>query len=89
MLWKKLKTNEKKSNDITINISTEKCTGCGKCFLNCKNGVFEIKYGYSYWAYPFDCTGCGRCESICTQDAIKIIKKSEFSNSLILNTQNV
>jgi len=81
MFWKKEKKGLK---NVYVNISAEKCIGCGKCFLACRNGVFEIKHGYSHWEYPLDCTGCGKCAAICTQDAINIIDKNEILQLAII-----
>jgi NAD-dependent dihydropyrimidine dehydrogenase PreA subunit len=85
MFWKKEKKEKKQKKNVVINISTDRCSGCGKCFLSCRNGAFEIKYGYSYWAYPFDCVGCGKCAAICTNNAIQIIQKPEILQPITIS----
>ena len=59
-------------------INYEKCIGCGRCYISCKDGGHE--------AIKFDekrkpsidgskCVGCGLCKLVCPQSAIGISSK--------------
>lgn len=66
-------TTRTKEN-ATITIDTERCTGCGKCILVCKDFNFRLENDKASISNTpvFGCIGCGHCMAICPADAIEI-----------------
>ncbi len=66
-------TTRTKEN-ATITIDTERCTGCGKCILVCKDFNFRLENDKACISNTpvFGCIGCGHCMAICPADAIEI-----------------
>lgn len=66
-------TTRTKEN-ATITIDTERCTGCGKCILVCKDFNFRMENDKASISNTpvFGCIGCGHCMAICPADAIEI-----------------
>lgn len=66
-------TTRTKEN-ATISIDTERCTGCGKCILICKDFNFRLENDKAKISNTpvFGCIGCGHCMAICPADAIEI-----------------
>ncbi len=66
-------TTRTKEN-ATISIDTERCTGCGKCILVCKDFNFRLENDKASISNTpvFGCIGCGHCMAICPADAIEI-----------------
>ena len=64
------RTNEK----AAIYLDTEKCNGCGKCVLVCKdfNFVLENKKVKLSNSPIFGCLACGHCMAVCPSGAIQI-----------------
>ena len=58
---------------LTINVNSEKCTGCGRCAV-CNYGAIVMEDKLPQIALNL-CERCGVCESICPTNAI-IIQKS-------------
>ena len=61
---------EFESDDWTIKIDHEKCTGAAVCVEVCPSSVFEIKDGKSYAVNVDDCIECCACVSDCPEGAI-------------------
>lgn len=53
-----------------INISEEKCNGCGVCIPNCPEGALQIIDGRARLISDLFCDGLGACIGTCPQDAI-------------------
>ena len=66
-------TTRTKEN-ATITIDTERCTGCGKCILVCKDFNFRMENDKASISNTpvFGCIGCGHCMAICPTGAIEI-----------------
>lgn len=66
-------TTRTKEN-ATISIDTERCTGCGKCILVCKDFNFRLENDKASISNTpvFGCIGCGHCMAICPANAIEI-----------------
>jgi len=66
----------KKTKEVTVRVSMDACSGCGKCVVKCRAGAMKMRYREdkaSAWvAYPSKCTGCGRCAKVCNYNAVKI-----------------
>ncbi len=59
-----------------ISIDEEKCGGCGRCIKSCPMQLLmlENKKAKSNERYnDFRCITCQNCESVCSQNAIKIL----------------
>ena len=52
-------------------VQTDKCIGCGQCYLYCPDGVISIRDGKAVIDYDF-CKGCGICEKICKPNVIRM-----------------
>jgi NAD-dependent dihydropyrimidine dehydrogenase PreA subunit len=55
-----------------IRINEEKCTGCGLCIPNCKEGALQIIDGKARLVSESFCDGLGSCIGHCPQGAITI-----------------
>lgn len=51
-------------------ILTEKCTGCGWCFMVCPGFVLEMTQGKSWVVRGDWCIACGHCGAVCPEEAI-------------------
>jgi ferredoxin len=58
-----------------INISAEKCTGCGLCIPNCPEGAIQIIDGKARLVSDLFCDGLGACLGHCPEGAIVIEKR--------------
>jgi len=66
-------------------IDEEKCTGCGKCIPNCREGALQIVDGKARIVNDQYCDGLGACLGVCPEGAITIVKREadEFSESAV------
>jgi ferredoxin len=55
-----------------IKINEKKCTGCGLCIPNCKEGALQIVDGKARLISDLFCDGLGACIGHCPEGAIKI-----------------
>ncbi len=58
-----------------IQIDEEKCTGCGLCVPECKEGALQIIEGKARLISDLFCDGLGACIGYCPEDAITIVEK--------------
>ncbi len=59
-------------NVSTLKLSTDKCTGCGRCLEVCPHEVFELKNGKSQIIDRDACMECGACAKNCPFNAIDV-----------------
>ncbi len=57
-------------------VDTEKCIGCGQCWMLCPDGCIEMRDGKSVIDYNY-CKGCGICAEECPVKAIEMKKETE------------
>ncbi|NDV47285.1 4Fe-4S dicluster domain-containing protein [Paludibacter sp. 221] len=66
----------RKITGVSVNVSTELCTGCGLCVERCRRkamGLVKLRdETYAMLVNPENCTGCGKCERSCKSNAIEI-----------------
>ena len=57
-----------------ITIDHEKCNGCGKCVMVCKDYNFELKDKKSHLTGHglFGCIACGHCMAVCPEEAVTV-----------------
>jgi len=58
-----------------IEIDEEKCSGCGLCVPDCKEGAIQIIEGKARLVSDLFCDGLGACIGTCPEGAIKIIER--------------
>lgn len=57
---------------MSIQIDSEKCTGCGQCRQVCPGSLlYRDGAGKTEIKYPKDCWGCTSCVKECRYNAIK------------------
>jgi NAD-dependent dihydropyrimidine dehydrogenase PreA subunit len=59
-------------NVTTLQLDTEKCTGCGRCIEVCPHGVFIAKNSKAQIIDSEACMECGACSKNCPHDAISV-----------------
>ncbi len=52
-------------------VSSEKCTGCGRCLTSCEYGAI-VREGERVRVLESVCNGCGSCLAACPQEAITL-----------------
>ena len=57
---------------VTLEIETEKCTGCGLCINVCPHEVFSVENGKARIADRDACIECGACALNCGPGAISV-----------------
>lgn len=58
-----------------VDISEEKCTGCGLCAEACHEGAIEMVEGKARLVKDDYCDGLGDCLPACPADAIRIVER--------------
>lgn len=58
-----------------IKIDEKKCTGCGVCVPNCKEGALQIIDGKARLISDLFCDGLGACIGRCPEEAITIVQR--------------
>jgi len=59
-------------NVTTLQLGSDKCTGCGKCLKVCPHGVFELSGKKVYIANKDSCIECGACALNCPVKALEV-----------------
>jgi ferredoxin len=57
---------------VTLQLDTEKCTGCGQCTMVCPHGVYELVDGRATLRDRGACMECGACANNCAFGAITL-----------------
>jgi ferredoxin len=71
-----------------INISQEKCNGCGKCIPNCPEGAIQIIDKKARLVSDLACDGLGACLGHCPEGAITIEEREAepYNEKLVMGT---
>jgi nitroreductase/NAD-dependent dihydropyrimidine dehydrogenase PreA subunit len=59
------------ANEISFIIDNEKCSGCGRCAVDCQRRVLELQNNKAA-AVSANCFKCGHCFAICPENAVKL-----------------
>jgi NAD-dependent dihydropyrimidine dehydrogenase PreA subunit len=59
-------------NVTTLQLDTEKCTGCKRCTQVCPHGVFMLTNGKAKIMDRGACMECGACSKNCSVEAISV-----------------
>jgi NAD-dependent dihydropyrimidine dehydrogenase PreA subunit len=59
-------------NVVTLNLSPEKCIGCGRCLEVCPHAVFGLESGKAGLRARDACMECGACARNCPEEAITV-----------------
>jgi NAD-dependent dihydropyrimidine dehydrogenase PreA subunit len=62
------------SNTASLELLTEKCTGCGKCIEVCPHGVFGMEDRKAVILDRDRCMECGACANNCAFGALRVDK---------------
>jgi len=60
------------SGVVSLHLSDEKCTGCGRCLEVCPHGVLDIREKKVFATDRDRCMECGACMKNCAFDAITV-----------------
>jgi NAD-dependent dihydropyrimidine dehydrogenase PreA subunit len=58
-----------------INISEERCTGCGQCIPDCPEGALQLIDGKARLVSDLFCDGLGACIGTCPEGAISVVER--------------
>lgn len=56
----------------TLELDSEKCTGCGICIEVCPHPVFDLHEGKVRIVSPDSCMECGACALNCPEEALTV-----------------
>ncbi len=59
-------------NVVTLDLNSEKCTGCGRCVEVCPHAVFVLGSGNAELRERDACMECGACARNCPVKAITV-----------------
>jgi dihydropyrimidine dehydrogenase (NAD+) subunit PreA len=86
---RKIKSSSKnlsRNQQLIFNIDKEKCIGCGKCYVTCRDGGYEaISFSQDRIVeiVKDKCVGCGLCKIVCpVQDAIYFTNKDSKERTI-------
>jgi NAD-dependent dihydropyrimidine dehydrogenase PreA subunit len=57
---------------VTLELTEEKCNGCGMCLKVCPHDVFALSEGKAHIINRDYCMECGACALNCPKQAIKV-----------------
>ncbi|MCR4400547.1 MAG: mercury methylation ferredoxin HgcB [Syntrophomonadaceae bacterium] len=57
---------------VTLQLDTERCTGCGMCMQVCPQAVFALEDGRARIADRDACLECGACARNCPVEAVSV-----------------
>lgn len=57
---------------VTLELDTQRCTGCTICTIVCPHAVFEMRNGKAAIVDRDACMECGACALNCPSDAIAV-----------------
>lgn len=57
---------------VTLQLNTEKCTGCGMCMVVCPHAVFAMNNGRVLIENKDACMECGACAKNCPTEALAV-----------------
>ena len=60
------------NNVVTLALTDEKCTGCGRCEEVCPHRVFSVQDGKARIVDRDACIECGACARNCPAEAIAV-----------------
>lgn len=60
-----------KSDEVTIEVDYDLCTGQAMCVDQCPGEVYELTDGKAVAAYIDQCIECCTCVAVCPEEAIK------------------
>ena len=60
------------TNVVTLQLSKEKCTGCGICVTVCPHAVFAVDNGKAKIVDRDNCMECGACARNCPVAAVTV-----------------
>ncbi len=66
--------------DVKAVINGEKCVGCGRCVISCRDGGYQAIDMFDKKAVvdTAKCRGCSLCLNVCPNDAVEMIQVNEI-----------
>lgn len=71
------------SGVVSLDYSSEKCIGCGRCIEVCPHGVFKIKDHKAIIVARDYCMECGACALNCVSGALTVNKGVGCASAMI------
>jgi len=69
--------HRRKREVLSLQVNTERCSGCGECVDMCRRNVLDMEYGADYNVAKVvnlsNCVGCGKCWLKCPTNAIELV----------------
>ena len=59
-------------NVVTLQLDTQKCSGCTMCTVVCPHAVFKMKNKKTFINNKDKCMECGACAKNCPENAITV-----------------
>ena len=72
-------------NVVSLSLTSEKCTGCGKCTEVCPHGVFGLADGKARIVEKDLCIECGACELNCPAKALNVEAGTGCAAAIIMS----
>jgi heterodisulfide reductase subunit A-like polyferredoxin len=73
------------SSGYLATVDAERCVGCGKCAKKCQFSAIHMDGGTAV-VDAAECMGCGVCRFQCANDAISLVRNSEASDPLEIDS---
>ena len=70
-------------NVATLNLTKEKCSGCGVCLDVCPHGVFNLENGEAVIVDKNFCMECGACAMNCPMSAVTVDANTGCATAII------
>ena len=65
--------------DLSIEIITDRCIGCGACSKVCPGSLIHLREGKATLPYPQNCWACASCIKECQLGALRLYLGEDMS----------
>ena len=71
------------AEDLTLDVNSETCVGCGICLTVCPHGVYQIQDRKAVMVTRDACMECGACALNCPVRAISVVADVGCTSGMI------